>query len=79
MANRAHAEKLGCLPALTGGDVLMIAFDKPHCMGLCTYPHTVQKHTVNEGGAGIEKEKSPAEEMTASKDGTGCVSVESLC
>lgn len=79
MANRAHAEKLGCLLALTGGDALMIPSDKPHCMGLCTYPHTVQKHTVDEGGAGMEKGKSPAEEMTSSKDATACVSVESLC
>lgn len=79
MANRAHAEKLGYLLVLTGGDVLMIAIDKPHCMWLCTHPHTGQKYAVNEGRAGMEKEKSPAEEMTSSKDVTACVSVESLC
>lgn len=61
MANHAHAEKLGCLLALTGGDVLMIASDKPHCMWLRTHPRTVQRHTVDEGRAEMEKEKSPAE------------------
>lgn len=61
MANRAHAEKLGCLLVLTGGDVLMIASDKPHCTWLRTHPHTMQRHTVNEGGVEMEEEKSPAE------------------
>lgn len=61
MTNHGHAAKLGDLLVLTGGDVLMIAFDKYHCMWLYTHTYTVQRHTVNEGRAETEKGKLPTE------------------
>ena len=56
MTNHEHAEKLGNLLVLTGGDILMIALDKHHYMCLYTHIYTVQKHTIKEGKVEMEKE-----------------------
>jgi len=58
VTNHGHAEKLGNLLALTGGDILMIAFDKRHYMCLHTHIYTVQKHSIGEGKAEMERENS---------------------
>lgn len=56
MANHAHAERLGNLLFLTGGDILMIVFDKDHYMGV--YIHSAVMHCRR-----TEKENLPTEQL----------------